>query len=358
MSSARCCCEPGTYTQVTRCSCTPGSTDPTFIENYDPDLGCVYLKDGSNVCWYAGPESPSKDTLDAGDVTLGSPTLVPVESADLACCLCCECGGENATPLGCFDTPVGGCQCCPEDGDGTEWIWTWQSSWQKFEGARLNQQLNTGGTMHWKDAGSSNCARVLAIDASNDYWSYSPFTGALICERHETVVDCSELLANFWQDTNWGTAPCGDRIIPDQWRLPRKTWGGSSSCDILKVIETVALDPFNVNHWTGTSGCTWLGTTYETGPEGLRFTTVGAVLFSGDCHHSRIEWSFTVSEYNLPDETFVRKLVASGFLDLQVVSPACPGGCGHLARYFGLNDIPSGGGVSPLVPRSLEGLLR
>jgi hypothetical protein len=360
MSGARCCCDRGSYTLASYCACSdipPPAGDP-YVQGYDPAMGCVYFEDAGGLrCWYCGPESPTKETLDGGDYDLGTPTFTEVEDPDLACCLCCECGASNADPVACFDTPEGGCVCCPEEGDGSEWIITFDTHQESWGGSPLRKGTvaHAYGTIHYKNSGTLVCDRVLSIDVTRQITEWDEF-GALVCTLTESITDCGDIgnTAVMLDTDTWGKFPCGERLMPQYFIIPCDNCAGV--CGTQRMTPLTAA-PWDADNFSGTDGCIWFGKSFDYG--GYTLSTSGAIIFSGDCHQSRVEWNYTTTR--TVGGTVTARHITSGFFEVQLVKPPCAGGCGQRARYFGHGAIaPADGNGVPtmtLVPRSLMGVL-
>lgn len=359
MSGSRCCCgERGPYTLASFCECSGGSppAENCYVQGYDPATGCAYFG-ASAACWYVGPESPTKTTLDVGDYDLGTASFTAVEQPDLACCLCCECGASNATPVDCFDTPAGGCKCCPVDGDGSEWIISFRTEYQVKSGipAKKILQVLAYGTIHYRNAGAGVCDRVLAIDITRQVTWWDSF-GAVVCTISETIADCADLgpsgVAALLDFDTWGDFPCGERLLPQYFVIPCADCSGT--CGVEQITYQTYSAVWDSGDFSGTDGCTWIGKT-----NGSR-TTSGAIFFTNDCVHNRVVWNYETTHYAAGGQVN-GYFQGSGFYDVQLVAPACPGGCGQRARYFGHGTIaPAEGnsaGGGPLVPMSLAGVL-
>jgi hypothetical protein len=387
MSDRRCCCTPGTYTKLTLCGCTPWPLEPpAYVADYDPALGCCYIHEerGGDPdelrCWYVGPESPTKTVLDAGDNQLTGHTFVQVETPDLACCMCCECGESDPTPDSCFDAPAGGCTCCPGTNDGAQWIWTWQTSIlfeaRRAQGSQLRpfETVSAGGTIHWRNVAGVLCNRILSADLFIDQtkWDTDLVNNYyVLCSRSATAGDCSDVEDYFNFDATWPhwRPRCAERInvyVPgapgnlQYWAIPQPK-GGTFPCDFahFNFVGQQHYGGGQATPWTtdrfaiASGGCGFVGKQYAT-----ESATEGSITFSGDCHRSRVDWDYT--DTWTPDGIWERGTY-QGFIEYQLAKPPCPGGCGARARFFGVGILPPAGGPlgpsSMWVPRSLGGLL-
>lgn len=382
MSGARCCCDRGTWTKLTRCTCGDGATEPAYVDWYTPDMGCGYFKTGAGggVCWFIGPESPTKASLDVGDVDAGGNAgqFVEVDDPNIACCACCGCGVSELTPDACFDTPVGGCTCCPDFGvnDGNEWIWSYQDS-TVYEGVAFSGALRPGvvadayGTIHAKNSPGGICARILSVDAhhSMSKWSLGTSGYPLICSVSVDITDCADLLDRFDGLNGRWVPPCGKRINPrpeagsglNFWPIPtdasltgdcdERAFAGGESGGISSGVD------WDATAFDGTSGCNWTGRIITDSATTLT-KTEGTITFSGSCHFSRVEWSYVWTRFSKSQGKLTNRLTTSGFLEYALAKAPCPGGCGQRARFFGVGAIPpAGGGPAMMVPQSLGGLL-
>jgi hypothetical protein len=344
------------------------------VDWYEPGMGCGWVKTGASGlerCWFIGPENETKDELEPGDVDRSGATFHPVDNPDEACCRCCDCGVENADPIGCFDTPAGGCVCCPEFGvdDDSEWVWTWSDS-TRLERAFIGRPLRTVsqghafGNLRYRNGPGAICDRVLSVSAAfdNAVWFYDGQQYYLECSVSELMGQCSQLEDWFdGVDGRW-LPPCGNRLMVPQlgtslWPIPRPS-SLSGLCRNRSFAHASGVVQFGVRwddtRFTGVGGCQWAGSSGSGGQSGP-WEVDGGIAFSGSCHSSRVEWDYVYRRWDAGTDELLEQLTTSGYLDYQLAKAPCPGGCGQRARFFGVGAVPPAGMM--LVPKSLGGLL-